>query len=127
MVIMSSSSSSILIVDDEEELAVLFKDFLKAKGMDALSFTNPLLAFEYFKDNHQKFSLIISDLRMPGICGLELANKIRELNDSVKIFIMTAFDRADIENNEMYQSARIDRVLQKPLKLAYLKKIVEDI
>ena len=88
----SSSSLSILIVDDEAELATLFKDFFQGLGIDAVAFTNPLLAFEYVKENTSKFSLVITDLRMPGICGLELSKKIRELNDSIKIFLMTAFD-----------------------------------
>lgn len=121
-----ASPLSILIVDDEEELATLFKNFLEARSMDAVSFTNPLLAFEYFKDNQQKFSLVITDLRMPGMCGLEFANKIRELNNSIKIFLITAFETADLESIETYQSAKIDRVIQKPIKLSILKNIIDE-
>ena len=122
----SSSSLSILIVDDEPELATLFKDFFQGLGIDAVAFTNPLLAFEYVKENTSKFSLVITDLRMPGICGLELSKKIRELNDSIKIFLMTAFDTADLERSETYQYAKIDRIIQKPIRLAALKKIIEE-
>ncbi|HKR73943.1 MAG TPA: response regulator [Candidatus Nitrosocosmicus sp.] len=118
---------SVLIVDDEVELASLFKDYFEANGMDAVSFTNPLLALEYFKDNQNRLSLVITDLRMPGIYGLELANKIRELNNSIKIFLMTAFDTDELENNETYQSAKINRIVQKPIKLSVLKKIIEEI
>ncbi|HEX5904815.1 MAG TPA: response regulator [Candidatus Nitrosocosmicus sp.] len=121
-----ASPLSILIVDDEEELATLFKNFLEARSMDAVSFTNPLLAFEYCKDNQQKFSLVITDLRMPGMCGLEFANKIRELNNSIKIFLITAFETADLESIETYQSAKIDRVIQKPIKLSILKNIIDE-
>lgn len=117
---------SILIVDDEEELAALFKHSVTSMGLDALSFTNPLLAFEYFKNNNNKFSLVITDLRMPGICGLELAKKVKELNDSVKIFLITAFDTTDLESSEAYQSAKIDKVIQKPIKLSNLKKMIEE-
>lgn len=117
---------SILIVDDEEELATLFKDSMKAMGMDAMSFSNPLLAFEYFKDNKDKFSLVITDLRMPGMCGIELANNIRKLNDSVKIFLITAFDTIDLESSETYQKAKIDKILQKPIKLSALRKLIEE-
>ena len=117
---------SVLIVDDEVELASLFKDYFEANGMDAVSFTNPLLALEYFKDNQNRLSLVITDLRMPGIYGLELANKIRELNNSIKIFLMTAFDTDELENNETYQSAKINRIVQKPIKLSVLKKIIEE-
>ncbi|WP_148687532.1 response regulator [Candidatus Nitrosocosmicus hydrocola] len=80
------STLSILIVDDEVELSTLFKEYFEARGMDTLSFSNPLLALEYLNENHNKFSLIITDLRMPGINGLDLAKKIREVNDSIKYF-----------------------------------------
>jgi len=118
---------SILIVDDEMELATLFKNYIEAMGLDAISFTNSLLAFEYFKDDPNKFSLVITDLRMPGICGLELAKNIRELNDLVNIFLITAFDISDLEGSEAYQSAKIDKVIQKPIKLSILKKLIEDV
>ena len=119
-------SLSILIVDDEAELATLFKHAVEMMGLHAVSFTNPLLAFEYFENNKNKFSLVITDLRMPGMCGLELAKKVKELNDSVKIFLITAFDTADLESSEAYQSAKIDTVIQKPIKLSNLKKIIEE-
>jgi DNA-binding NtrC family response regulator len=118
---------SILIVDDEIDLATLFKNYIEAMGLDAIPFTNSLLALEYFKDNPNKFSLVITDLRMPGICGLELASNIRELNDLVNIFLITAFDISDLEGSEAYQSAKIDKVIQKPIKLSILKKLIEDV
>lgn len=116
---------SILVIDDEKELATLFKEFIMGIGFNAESFTNPLLAFEYFKYNKNKYSLIITDLRMPGLCGLELACKVRELNSLVKLFLISAFDTADLESNPVYQSAKIDKILQKPIKLSMLKKIIE--
>jgi two-component SAPR family response regulator len=67
-------------------------------GLDAISFTDSMPAFEYFKVNPKKIRLVITDLRMHGICGLELAKKVGELNHSVKIFLMTAFDTRDLEN-----------------------------
>ena len=84
------------------------------------------MAFEYFENNKNKFSLVITDLRMPGMCGIELAKKVRELNESVKILLITAFDTADLESSEAYQSAKIDKVIQKPIKLSILKKIIEE-
>jgi CheY-like chemotaxis protein len=68
-----SMSRSIIVVDDELELASLFKAFLTKEGYDVVSFTDPVLALEYYKETAAKHSLIITDLRMPGICGLDLA------------------------------------------------------
>lgn len=67
------------MVDNEQELATLFKEAIRRMGMDVYSFTNPLLALEYFKDNKDKFSLVITDLRMLAMSGLELSNKVRKL------------------------------------------------
>jgi CheY-like chemotaxis protein len=123
---MGWTSTSILIVDDEQELSTLYREFLLGMGLDAVvSFTNPLMAFEHYRHCADKYSLIITDLRMPGMDGIELANKIRELNSSVKIFLITAFDTADIESHESYKSAKINKILQKPIKLSLLRKIIE--
>jgi CheY-like chemotaxis protein len=116
---------TILIVDDEQELATLYKEFVRTMGYEAVSFTNPLLALEHYKQRVEKYSLIITDLRMPGMCGLEFANKIRELDSSVKIFLVTAFDIADIESKWAVGTAKIDKVIQKPIKLSMLKKIID--
>ncbi len=119
-------SLSILVVDDEEELSTLFQHAIEAMGLDAISFTDPLPAFEYFKDNPNKIQLVITDLRMPGISGLELAKRVRELNDSVKIFLMTAFDIRDLENNSDYVSARIDKLIQKPVRFSELRVMINN-
>ena len=66
----------IIVVDDEPELASLFT-ILKNKGYDVISFTDPVLALEYYKETADKHSLIITDLRMPGTCGIDLAKKVR--------------------------------------------------
>ncbi len=86
-----SISRSIILVDDEPELASLFISFLINEGHNVVSFTDPALALEYYKETADKHSLIITDLRMPGICGIDLAKKIREFDKKIKIFLMTAF------------------------------------
>ena len=123
---MDLKSMSARIVDDEQELATLYREFLIGMGFDvAVSFTNPLMALEHYRQCADKYSLVITDLRMPSMNGIELANKIRELDSSVKIFLITAFDIADIQDNESYKQAKIDKIVQKPLKLSLLKKIIE--
>ena len=120
----SSSSRSVIVVDDEIELASLFKTFLINSGYDTVSFSDPLVALEYFKDSSDKHSLIITDMRMPGMCGIELAKKIRNFNDNIKIFLMTAFDIVDLENNHDYKAAKINRLLQKPIRFSDLREMI---
>ena len=122
----SNSFHSIIVVDDEMELASLFKTFLINSGYNAVSFSDPLLALEYFKETPNKHSLIITDMRMPGMCGIELAIKVRENNEKIKIFLMTAFDIRDLENNPDYKAAKIDRLLQKPIRFSELREMINN-
>ncbi len=122
----SLSTHSIIVVDDELELATLFKTFLKNQGYNVVSFTDPVLALEYFKETAEKHSLIITDLRMSAICGIDLAKSIREINSKIKIFLMTAFDTTDFKDNENFQKAKIDRILQKHIHFADLRQMINE-
>jgi DNA-binding response OmpR family regulator len=121
---MSSATHSIIVVDDEIELATLFKTFLNQQGFNTISFVDPVLALEYFRETSDKHSLIITDLRMPGLNGLELAKKVRELNTNIKIFLMTAFETRDLENHVDFKMTRIDRLIQKPVRFSDLKEMI---
>ena len=121
---MSSATRSIIVVDDEIELATLFKTFLNQQGFNTISFVDPVLALEYFKETSDKHSLIITDLRMPGLNGLELAKKVRELNTNFRIFLMTAFETRDLENHVDFKMAKIDRLIQKPVRFSNLKEMI---
>jgi DNA-binding response OmpR family regulator len=112
------------VVDDEIELATLFKEFLTKEGYDAVSFSDPIMVLEYFKERSDRHSLIITDMRMPGMCGIELAIKIREINDKIKIFLMTAFEIKDLEDNPDFKTARIDKLLQKPVHFSVLREMI---
>ena len=121
-----SISHSIILVDDELELACIFKEFLKNEGYDVVSFTDPVLALEYYKETANKHSLIITDLRMPGICGIDLAKSIRDFDSKIKIFLMTAFECKDLEDRKDFKNARIDRLLQKPVRFSELREMIND-
>ena len=121
----TSSSFGFLVVDDEKELANLFEEYIRGIGCDVTSFTNPEYALGHYKQYSDKYSLILTDLRMPGMSGIEFANRVRELNSTVKIFLITAFDVDAIKDEENYQKARIDKVLRKPIKLSTLKEVIK--
>src|SRR5690349_21621667 len=120
----TSDSASIIVVDEEMELSSLFEKFLTKEGYDVVSFSDPVLALEHFKQNSNRYSLIITDMRMPQICGIELAKKIKEINKNIKIFLMTAFDTRDLESNPDFQAVNIDRLLQKPISFSGLRKMI---
>lgn len=116
-----STLASVMVVDDEEELANLFMKLLKGSGFNSVSFTDPLLALKHFSQNPQKYSLVLLDLRMPGLNEIELAKRIKGYDFNVKILLITGFfDEEYIKSDELRESI-ISDVMQKPIKLRELK------
>lgn len=69
-------STKILIVDDDFEIATLVKLSLQKYGFKNVSaFTNPLLALKDFRKNYNDYSIVISNVRMPGLSGFEFAQQ----------------------------------------------------
>ena len=117
-----STLPSVMVVDDEEELAHLFMELLKGSGYNTVAFTDPLLALEHFRSDPEQYSFILSDLRMPGMNGIELAKRIRDYNSRVKILLITAFYDIENQNNDAdLKEANISNVLKKPIKLTELR------
>lgn len=116
-----STLASVMVVDDEEELANLFMKLLKGSGFNSVSFTDPLLALKHFSQNPQKYSLVLLDLRMPGLNEIKLAKRIKGYDFNVKILLITGFfDEEYIKSDELRESI-ISDVMQKPIKLRELK------
>ena len=55
-----------------------------------------------------------------------IGKKIRETNEKVKIFLMTAFDIRDLNNSSDFKSAKIDKLLQKPVRFSELREMIND-
>jgi DNA-binding NtrC family response regulator len=108
----------VAVVDDEVDLASLFKEALShIDNVQAFGFSDPNLALEHFRINHRNYRCIISDYRMPSINGIELLNKMKEIDGGVSRILISAFEIQD----EIFKSAKcIDKFLQKPVRIADL-------
>ena len=115
----------IAIVDDEPDILKLFQDFLsKIKGISIFTFTDPLMALEHVRMNKNEYVLVISDLRMPNLDGLELVKVIKDLNPLVRTILMTAFATKDDLFQDYARQKIINNFLQKPVLLADLHEQV---
>jgi DNA-binding NtrC family response regulator len=111
----------IAIVDDEPDILKLFQDFLsKIKGISIFTFTDPLMALEHVRLNKNEYVLVISDLRMPNLDGLELVKVIKDLNPLVRTILMTAFATKDDLFQDYARQEIINNFLLKPVLLADL-------
>ena len=110
-------SKSIAIVGDDTYLVNLLSQTLKMNGYDVCSFTDPLLAYEYIKENLSKYSLLITDYGMSLMNGLFLATKLLEINPQMNVILMSAFD---LDCNYKFN------ILKKPISIYKLIKVVNE-
>ncbi|MGN6632494.1 MAG: response regulator [Nitrososphaeraceae archaeon] len=114
---------SILVLDDDPDIGSIFKLGLQKKfGSDVFAFTDPFLALEHFKINSERYVVVISDVRMPVMNGYEFVTKVRQINQDIKICLMSAFEVNDLEPD--LKSLMIDEFLQKPISLEKLTEII---
>ena len=108
----------VAVIDDEADLAYLFKEALsQIDGVQVFAFTDPLLALEHFKANHQNYRVVISDYRMPTMTGMELLSKIKDVSPAATRIMMSAFEIQD----ELFQEYKcVDKFLQKPVLMTDL-------
>jgi DNA-binding NtrC family response regulator len=124
---MGASNKYILAVDDDPDIARLAEQALSRREFKVSSFTDALMALDYFKTNHKNCSLVLSDIRMPGINGYELVRKVRKINPKVKVVLMSAFEINDKEFHNLLPDIKIDAFLQKPFHIQQLDEIIEKI
>ena len=119
-------TSSILVLDDDPDITALLEAALQRTGYNVCGFTDPISALEQFKLNSENYSLVISDLRMPGMNGFEFITNIRQLSPEIKILLMTAFDvHGDSEFDFHFNAQKINGLIQKPLSIQKLKEIIK--
>jgi CheY-like chemotaxis protein len=82
----------IILVDDEPDIANVFGKVLQRDGYQVREFTDPLKALDFFTANHEKSSLVITDLRMPYMNGIEFASQMRRISPDVKLLLMSAYE-----------------------------------
>jgi CheY-like chemotaxis protein len=79
----------ILFVDDEPLMARLGEEFLRRLGYDSVVATSPIAALALFRES--PFDAVITDLTMPGMSGVELAEALLALRPGLPIILSTAF------------------------------------
>ena len=126
---MPSDERIVSVVDDDASTATFFHEALRQNiaGVSVLSFIDPIEAFEHFAENKENYVLVISDLRMPGLNGLELLKKVKTWNPKVRTILMSAYN---FEEEELYQQYMkegvINSTIEKPVTMNRLYERVRD-
>jgi DNA-binding NtrC family response regulator len=120
------NNTKIIVVDDDLEIKNLIKMALQKEGYDVSGFTNPLAALEYLKINYNDCDLVITDLRMPEMDGLELSKNVKLIDPKTKVLLMTAFEISDdIRFASHKENHVIDDFIGKPITIKKLYTLVD--
>jgi len=106
------SNMSILLVDDDTSIREVTQAILKRKGFAIESASDGQKALDLFKANPDKYSLIVTDLSMPIMSGIELCQAIRASGSDIPIMLSTG--QLDIEDQQEYENVGITTSIQKP-------------
>lgn len=118
---MSDTLYSILIVDDDAQMAAMLKKVLEKKGYEVETALSGQEALAKSTQGH--LDLVITDIRMPGMDGMEVLEKIKGKNQDVPVILMTAFGSIDAAVESMKKGAY--HYVAKPFKMEQLLSIVE--
>ena len=95
--------------------------------VSVVSFTDPVIALEHFTENKDAYALVIADLRMPGLNGLELLKKVKTSNPNVRTILMSAYNfEEDILFLKYMEEGIIDSTIDKPVTMNRLYQRVRD-
>ena len=115
----------ILLVDDEPAVLQLQQKVLEHFGYQVMAFNHPLEALKYFKANGDDIHLLITDLTMPEMTGVELAKKINALNSNLPIILATGYSE-ELTPTQKKQFG-IREILMKPVIAAHLAATVRKV
>jgi DNA-binding NtrC family response regulator len=114
-----------MVVDDEYDIVHIVRKHLERWGYSVDTFTDPMFALQMFKENPGRYSIVLTDIRMPEISGVALATMMQKIRPTVKVVIMTAFE---IEPDDLalnLPTITHEDILKKPFSLAQVCEAVK--
>lgn len=113
----------ILIVDDDKLVRWSLIEVLNKNGYEATSTETGEEAINKIEDAN--FDLVITDLRLPGIGGFEVLNRVKEINPSTKVIMITAYGSEGVADEARAKGAEL--LLNKPFEINRIRKEVKEI
>ena len=118
-----SLSKVILVVDDDPDMTSVFSLGLQDEGFEVYTYNDPLEVLSQFRPNF--YDLLLVDINMPKMNGIDLSRKLLELDSNVKVCFITAGE-ANIEAlRELYPTRGIGCYIRKPVTIDELVRRVK--
>jgi two-component system cell cycle response regulator CpdR len=117
---MTSKISKILLAEDDNDMRRFLAKALANAGFEVISYDNGRSAYERLRE--EAFTLLLTDIVMPEMDGIELARRATELDPDLKVMFITGF--AAVALNPDSQAPKNARILSKPF---HLKDLVNEV
>lgn len=114
---------TVLIVDDDKTTASILKHMLYTYTDNVLTASDGLEGLELFQEHHP--DIILSDINMPRMSGLEMVEQIRKIDENVKIAIFTDFEKRDILLKSI--ELGVNQFLSKPFAAKSFSKTIQNL
>jgi DNA-binding NtrC family response regulator len=116
----TSSKLSVLVIDDDPDILEYLQDFLTAEGFDVTTLSEPTAAVERVRD--EVFHLVVLDLMMPKISGLDLLAQIRAVDDDIAVIILTGYPTLDTATASIQHE--VSAYIHKPFTPAEFRDVI---
>ncbi len=120
-----TGSEKILFVDDEIEIARIQKMILERLGYQVTIRSSSVEALETFRKNPQGFDLLITDMYMPNMTGVQLARELHAIRADIPVVLCTGF--SEKINQETAQAMGISGYLMKPAVMADMARMIRKV
>ena len=118
-----ANPGKILIVDDESEFVDIILEVLQGEGYSVEGVLDPKQALKLIEKNN--YDLVITDLKMPGMDGLELTRAAKERNESTEVIVITGY--ASMESAVMALKHGVYDFMLKPFEIGDIHKTVQNV
>jgi two-component system, OmpR family, response regulator ChvI len=118
------NARNIMIVDDEQDILITYNSILSGEGYNVETFSNPHEALLHFAHaDKYYYDLIILDIRMPSLNGLQLYHRLKAINKDIKILFLSAIEASE-EIASIFPELKYGDIIRKPIeKEHFVKKI----
>jgi CheY-like chemotaxis protein len=118
-------SETVLLVDDDETVLRLTQEIIKELGYTVEAYANAAEAFDIYGKEMNKFDIVVTDMTMPGMTGLEFAKKIFALNPDQPIILCTGF--SEFINREKALAIGFVEYFEKPIVPSEIAKVMRSV
>ena len=123
----SPNEGMVGIVDDDSDISMIFAEALRGiDGISVFTFNDSLEALKHFTNNKEEYILVICDLMMPRLDGLDLVKKIKKLSPKTRTMIISGYEIEPGELQIDINKGIIDKIIQKPISMNGLRQEVKN-